>query len=238
MIQISKGRMGVIKRENVNNLISLITLNNYILELIYLMRLEFETCVSEIEKKEVMEVQLDIAVMSGYIKESERPRIREIVNRFDAKDYGELLEVIIEQKGPFDKDRNKNEIGRECKFFHPDIQGRHNMDVVFYSSDCKYIKGNNTVCLEGNVELHECKNNISNWLPKSKEDLNKAKNKKVKDKLEFINSIYAILSEKGRYYLPTFSIEVEAKQKCLDDWGYSFLRILNIMDLQKLFVSP
>ena len=161
--------------------------------------------------------------------------IKQIVNSFNANDYGELLEVIIERKGPYDKDRNLIEIGRECKFFHPDIQGKHNMDVVFYGSDCKYIKGDNTVILEGNVELHECKNNIANWLPKSKEDLNLPKNRKVKNKLEFINSIHSILLENGCYNLPTFSIEVEGKQKCLDDWGYSFLRILSINDLQSLF---
>lgn len=235
MLRISKGTKCVTKRKNVKELMSLIEKNNYIMELVFLIKRDIQRCMSNDEKEKVVEAYLDIAVVSGRVKQDQRVLIKQVISRFDANDYGELLEIIIERKGPYDKDRHLNEIGRECKFFHNDIQGNYNMDVVFYNSDCKYIKGNNTVFLEGNVELHECKNNISNWLPQNEEELNKDKNKKVKGKLEFFNSIHTILEENGRYYLPTFSIEVMAKQKCLNDWGYSFLKILSISDLQSLF---
>ena len=87
------------------------------------------------------------------------------------------------------------------------------------------------------VEFHECKNNVLNWIPANKEWLQETKNsRKFARKLEFLKTVHSIHSS-GNIYIPTLAYDVKGKQACLDEWGYEFIRILNIKDLIKAFFN-
>lgn len=237
MLEIDNKKNKTVKKTCVKELIELIEDKNYILELILRIKIQEgmeyrQAKNTKTNRQDEIMREIENFEIDYDIEQDAREKFINIFRQLDSKDFGELLEYIIATKGPCELEKEETCFSCESKVYHEQIQSNHNFDVIFYSNKCKRDKRKNHVLLNDVVEFHECKNNIQNWIPNERK-LDTKNNKKAFAKLEFIKDVHNVY-EQGLFFMPTFAYHVTAKQKCLNEWGLEFIRILGIKDLLKV----
>ena len=218
---------------------SLIEKREYILQMFCKIQLVINMMKGQGERnrEQIVKQQIEIFEIEEDITTEEKNEFINIYKRLDEHDCGELLEYLVQTKGPYEMDKEDIKYSIESKVYHQDMESNHNFDVIFYPKNSRINRRTGRVIINDEVEFHECKNNVLNWLPANKERLQETRNfRKVANKLEFCKKVKSI-HKNGTIYIPTLAYNVQGKQACLDEWGYDFIQILNVNDLIKAFFS-
>lgn len=219
-----------------HELITLIEENNYILKMLCHVKLVLGMVTVQkgqydVNEKQVLEMQLENYEIEEDMTEEVKEKFKNIYRQLNSHDYGEILEYLVQTKGPYFMEHDFVNYTVQSKVYNENITTNHNFDVIFYLKGSRKNSKNHHIIIEDEAEFHECKNNISNWIPNDKKRLHETRNfKKAVAKLEFCKNTYHA-SVNSHVCIPTFTYDVRTKQACLDSWGYDFIKILGIKEL-------
>lgn len=235
-LTVNNNKIESITNNEISKLTCIIYENINILRMISVIELmseKDEVSLKQSLEKGMVESILKQSLQSGWIESIEEGL--EAVNLYlnlSKENRGLLLENIIFTMGPLDKNLGLNSKLREVNVKETGLQ--NDFDVVFFSNSIPHeSKGIYKLKIYGDIEFHECKKNIVNFIPyDSKCHLKRG----VKNKLKYIKKVYDLKSD-GKFYIPTFSGEVDAQIEFLEEYEkgtYSFIEILELDEVINL----
>lgn len=223
------------KHDNREKLVNLMLENRALLELIDNINLNQEMLDEEGDSISEDVWDMSIGSMFGRVGKDVLLEFKKLWSDMNAENKGKVLERLVSRLGAYyfvhtnkyTNDARVYSIHNGTTVYN--VTRENDFDVIFYPEDQTVIvsKGKIDVGAQMGIEFHEAKKNINNELPADEKG-------KIRDrmqrKLDFMKEVYTNYSQ-GKYYIPTFSTQVEKSEDCLQSRGYGFIEVISIKEI-------
>ncbi|MFL0194173.1 hypothetical protein ACJDU8_01005 [Clostridium sp. WILCCON 0269] len=184
------------------------------------------------ENKRYLDVTIEKLVSIFKITHEEASEFKKLWNNFYEKcktgkvETGILLEMVIDKIGPFYYKSYKY-INKciDAMVYYDDgeylmkLDGK-NFDIVFFDDYC--LKDNDNLVEIKEAEMHECKHDVSSFLPEENIP------PKTLKKLDFIRKVYNTIDDDTiKFFIPTFMKGTYQEQNILNNKELQFIKIIN-----------